>query len=112
MRHDVIDSKLMQIATILDDLTAAVVALAGEFADEAKKETERTNPRAEEKKEEPEKKYTFEEVRKALAAKSSAGFTNQVRELLQKHGASKLSEIEEGEYAALMEEVQDIGSTQ
>ena len=115
MRNDVIEKKLMDIATLLDDLTAAVVTIAGEFGDEGKKETGMPDLAEEEKKEEPvkpEKKYTFEEVRKAMAAKSGAGFTAQVRELLQKHGASKLSEIKESEYAAMMEEVQNIGSAQ
>ena len=76
----------------------------------------------EEKKEEPkaaqteekkeEKKYTLEDVRKALAAKSGAGYTAEVRALLEKHGASKLSGIKESEYEKIMEEVQSIGGTQ
>ena len=61
---------------------------------------------------EPEKKYTLEDVRRELSAKSGAGFTDEVRELLQKHGATKLSGIKESEYAAIMEEVKAIGSAQ
>ena len=67
-------------------------------------------PKAEEKK--SEKKYTLEDVRKELSAKSSAGFTDEVRSLLERHGASKLSAIAESEYAAIMEEVKAIGSSQ
>lgn len=69
---------------------------------------------AEEKAEEPkpEKKYTLEDVRRELSAKSGAGFTDEVRSLLERHGASKLSAIAESEYAAIMEEVKTIGSTQ
>ena len=68
----------------------------------------------EEKAEEPkpEKKYTLEDVRRELSAKSGAGFTDEVRSLLERHGASKLSAIAESEYAAIMEEVKTIGSTQ
>jgi len=67
-------------------------------------------PKAEEKK--AKKKYTLEDVRKELSAKSSAGFTDEVRSLLERHGASKLSAIAESEYAAIMEEVKAIGSSQ
>lgn len=52
-----------------------------------------------------EKKYTLEQVRAALAAKSSAGFTAEVKKILEKHGGTKLSQIDPSEYAAIMEEV-------
>ena len=54
------------------------------------------------------KKYTLEEVRRALAELSRDGFTAQVRELLQKHGANKLSEIKEEEYESLMKEAGEL----
>ena len=45
-----------------------------------------------------------------LANKSRAGFTNEVKQLLMKHGAEKLSGIAETEYAALMKEAENLGS--
>ena len=54
------------------------------------------------------KKYTLEEVRRTLAELSRDGFTAQVRELLQKHGANKLSEIKEEEYELLMKEAGEL----
>lgn len=58
------------------------------------------------KKEEPEssveKELTLEEVRAVLADKSRAGFTEQVKELLKKHGADKLSAVDPAEYKALL----------
>ena len=52
---------------------------------------------------EPEQKVlTLEEVRAVLAEKSRAGHTAEVKELLNKHGADKLSEIDPAEYAALL----------
>lgn len=52
---------------------------------------------------EPEAKpLTLEEVRAVLAKKSRAGHTAEVKELLNKHGADKLSEINPSEYAALL----------
>ena len=58
-------------------------------------------------KQEPEEKpLTLEEVRAVLAEKSRAGHTEEVRELLNKHGADKLSEIDPAEYAALLAEAE------
>lgn len=43
---------------------------------------------------EPEKALTLEEVRAILAEKSRDGFTAQIRDLLLKYGAKKLSEVD------------------
>ena len=63
-----------------------------------------------EEKEAPEevKKLSFTDVRKLLAEKSRAGHTAKVKELLIKHGAEKLSEIDPKEYAALAREAEVI----
>ncbi len=53
-----------------------------------------------------EKPLTLEEVRAVLAEKSRAGHTAEIRELLNKHGADKLSEIDPAEYAALLAEAE------
>lgn len=58
-------------------------------------------------KQEPEEKpLTLEEVRAVLAEKSRSGHTEEVRELLAKHGADKLSEINSAEYPALLAEAE------
>ncbi len=63
---------------------------------------------------EPESKeaepLTLERARGVLADKSRAGFTTVVRELLVKHGAAKLSEIDPKEYAALLAEAEVLGN--
>ncbi len=48
------------------------------------------------------KPVTLEQVRAVLAEKSHNGFTAEVRGLLEKHGASKLSQIDPVNYAALL----------
>ena len=54
---------------------------------------------------EPEEKpLTLEEVRAVLAEKSRAGHTAEVKAILNKHGADKLSEIDPAEYRALLAE--------
>ena len=49
-----------------------------------------------------EKPLTLEKVRAVLAEKSRAGHTAEVRALLIKHGADKLSDIDPAEYPALL----------
>lgn len=49
-----------------------------------------------------EKPLTLEEVRMVLAEKSRAGHTAEVRALLVKHGAEKLSDIDPARYPALL----------
>ena len=78
---------------------------------ESKKEEKVDVPfEVEEKKEppKPEKKYTMADVRKKLSSLSSAGKTAEVRELLVKHGANRLSEIKPEDYAMLMEEAENL----
>lgn len=74
---------------------------------EDKKATKKVEPKAEPKDETP--AYTFEELRKAFAAKSHAGFTVEVKALIGKYGASRLSDINESDYAAIMKELEVIG---
>ena len=52
---------------------------------------------------------TLEQVRAALAEKSRGGYTAQVRELLVKHGAAKLSAIDPTEFESLLSEAATIG---
>lgn len=56
------------------------------------------------------KSITLEEVRKVLAEKSRAGFTDEVKAILTKHGAEKLSEVDPIEYKALLAEVEVVGN--
>lgn len=49
-----------------------------------------------------EKTYSLEEVRAILAEKSRDGFTTQIRDLLQRYGATKLSEVDPTRYGDLV----------
>ena len=49
---------------------------------------------------------TPEQVRAVLAEKSRAGHTAEVKALLLKHGADKLSDIDPAEYPALLAEAE------
>jgi len=52
----------------------------------------------------------LEDVRAVLAEKSRAGHTAEVRALLKKHGADKLSEIDPAKYEALIQDAEVIGN--
>ena len=53
---------------------------------------------------------TLENVRAVCAEKSRAGFTAEVKSIITKHGADKLSAIKPEEYAAVLAEVEVLGN--
>ena len=59
---------------------------------------------------EPEPVLAFEDVRASLADKSREGFTAQIRDLLQKYGAKKLSEVDPAHYKALIADVEGLSN--
>ena len=58
----------------------------------------------------PEKTYSLEEVIAILAEKSRDGFTAQIRDLLQKYGATKLSEVDPTRYGGLVADAEVLGN--
>ena len=117
---------LLDVIGDLRSLADSLQAVADEVADNGAAEAEMTATKGPEKagktgkaakntakkdakaaKQEPEEKpLTLEEVRAVLAEKSRSGHTEEVRALLNKHGADKLSEIDPAEYAALLAEAE------
>ena len=75
-------------------------------ADAAEPETAAAKPPEPEKP--AQKAYTFVEVRKAFSAKAHEGRTEEVRALITKYGAEKLSAVKEEDYAAIMAELEAI----
>ena len=53
---------------------------------------------------------TLEQVRAVLADKSRMGFTAEIRSLLQKYGAAKLSGINPANYKALVADAEVLGN--
>ena len=56
------------------------------------------------------KTVTLEEVRGKLAELSQAGKTAAVRELIQKYGGTKLSDIEPKSYASLLKDAEELAN--
>ena len=56
----------------------------------------------------PETPISLADVRSALAEKSRMGYTAEVRNLILRHGADKLSEVDPAEYPALLAEAEGL----
>jgi hypothetical protein len=94
---------LLDVAADLRNLPESLQALAYANADSESVHPEQV---AEQKTEV--KAVTLEQVRAVLAEKSQDGFTAEVRTLLEKHGAPRLSEIDPSNYAALLADAEKL----
>ena len=97
---------LQAVADAVADNGAAEVGLTTTKEPEKAGKAEKPAAKNTAKQEPEEKTLTLEEVRAVLAEKSRSGHTEEVRELLAKHGADKLSEIDPAEYPALLAEAE------
>ena len=90
------------IRSLADSLQTLANAIAGDdVADEA-------SVSAVEPVVKPPVTVTLEQVRAVLAEKSHDGLTEQVRSLLQKYGAQKLSAIASDRYADLLRDAKEL----
>lgn len=106
---------IFEVINALNALTTALTKLTEQTTQKEMDKFEQIYPPAEEQSEpvnhEPSAKpVTLAEVRAVLANKSRAGFTEEVKQLVMKHGAEKLSGVPESEYAALMKEAESLGA--
>ena len=95
-------SKMSEMSTTIEELRSAAAAINA-AADWLAEQFSSDEPEA------PSKPVLkLEAVRAVLADKSRAGFTAQIRSLLQKYGADKLSGIDPANYEALLEDVEGL----
>ena len=98
--------KTNEMAATIEDLRNAVAAISNaatwleeQFSrDQSTPEPASTEPA-----------LSLEDVRAVLAEKTRSGFTTQIRELLLKYGADRLSAIDPAHYKALLAEVEVFG---
>lgn len=100
-----LDLCIGELRSAAQSLTAVADSLTSLFDNSDNTEPEAKAPPSETKA----KSVTLEQVRAVLAEKSRNGHTADVRELLQKHGASKLSEIDPTKFEVLLGEANAIG---
>ncbi len=103
-------SRMSDMAQTIENLRSAAAAItdvanylaemfSGTTAEEQPKESLAQKPA-----------LTLEQVRAVLSEKSRAGHTAGVRDLLQKYGASKLSQVDPANYEALLRDAEVIGN--
>ena len=95
------------VRAVADDLQTIADAMASD--EPAAEPTETPVQEVPDEKDEPEETIRLEDVRAVLAAKSRDGYGAQVRELIAKHGGSKLSDIDPSEYGAVLKEAEVFG---
>lgn len=94
-------SKMSELSQILDEMVSC-----GENLIQAAKALKDIFSSTEEEK----KSVSLEDVRAVLAEKSRRGFTEEVKEIISKHGADRLSGIDPSEYESLLSEAEVIGN--
>lgn len=107
-------SEIQQIITDLRDTASSLSDIASrlyEFfsSDEAQ---EQTSVSVAEPQKQLKKQLTLEEVRAVCAEKSRAGFTAEVKAIITKYGADKLSAVKPEDYAAVLAEVEVLGNAE
>ena len=101
-------SKTSEMALTVEELRkcAAVISDAANWL--AEKFSGDETPEAPTRVKEP--PLTLEAVRAVLANKSRAGYTAQIRSLLQKYGADKLSGVDPANYKALLADAEELNN--
>lgn len=110
-KEEDIVSKMNDMAQTIEELRTAAAAitdaanwLAQQFSGEDSNQQQSSETAA--IREEPKPVLTLEQVRAVLADKSRAGHTAAIRDLLQKYGASKLSQVDPKNYEALLRDAE------
>lgn len=108
-------SKMSNLDLVLDEMITAgqkmieaATALKEIFSETAVPEKATEAPVKEVAPEPEIKKYTFQEVRGIMASLSGKGKKAEAKALLTKYGASRLSEVKEADYTALVAEAEVI----
>lgn len=94
-------SKMSELSQVLDEMVSC-----GENLIQAAKALKDIFSSTEEEK----KSVSLEDVRAVLAEKLRRGFTEEVKEIISKHGADRLSGIDPSEYESLLSEAEVIGN--
>lgn len=102
-------SKMNDMAMTIEELRNAAAAIndaANWLAQQFSSLDKQPNKEFAAKSEETKPVLTLEEVRAVLADKSRTGHTAEIRDLLKKYGASKLSLVDPKHYEALLREAE------
>lgn len=106
---------IMELINTLNTLNVTIQQLTEKMTSEyintfEKIGTSSETPKQTEEPVQEEKPIDRSEVRAKLAELTRLGFSDEVRELLQKHGAERLSAVDDAEFPALLKEAEAIGT--
>lgn len=95
--------KIQEMSVIIEQLRSAAATLtdAADWLAIQFSETEESPPKPA-----PKTALKLEDVRAVLARKSRAGHSKEIRALLQRYGATKLSQVVPEDYEALLRETE------
>jgi hypothetical protein len=94
----------------LRDAAAAINAAADWLHQQFSGADEKPSSNPEPTKEPAKNKLKLEDVRAVLADKSRAGYTAEVRNLLKKYGADRLSKVDPADYEAILKDAEVLGN--
>jgi hypothetical protein len=99
--------KLIQdLRVVADDLQIIADADSNDGPEPVKQDENKTT----ESEKEPGKTIRLEDVRAVLAAKSREGYGDNIRDLISKFGAERLSKVDPSHYAEILKEVEALGN--
>lgn len=90
--------KLVKVAEDLRRLADSIQALCSLISDGLRTDAPDEEP-----------KVSMETVRGVLADRSRAGHTEEIRKILKKYGADRLSAVDPKDYPAIMAEAEELG---
>lgn len=100
-------SKICEMHEIIEELKNAAAAIEAAANCLTKMFSREQAPEAETV---TESSINLEDIRAILAEKSRAGYTAQIRSLLLKYGANKLSAVDPASYGDLLKDVEVLGN--
>lgn len=104
-------SELKRCGEILIGISETLTELFSTAEPDSQEPPEKPKAAKKENQPEPETKApALEEVRAVLADKSRQGYTAEVKEILRRHGAEKLSAVDPADYAAVLAEAEVLGN--
>ena len=105
-----LDAQIKELRVCGETIIGIADTLAGMFSSSAREETPKKTPKKEAKKEP--KVLTLEDVRHQMTVIAQSGFSAEVKALITKYGARKLSDIDPSQYESLLKEAVALGKSE
>ena len=107
---DLVLDEMITAGQKMTDAATALKEMFSEIAPEMSKVETKTKKKESAAQEAEVKKYSFQEVRRIMASLAGKGKKAEVKTLLTKYGASRLSDVKEEDYPALVAEAKVIAN--